>query len=130
MNSMFTNIVEAFSVNGPFAIALYVVMVLSWWFIFEKAGKPAWWSLIPILNFVAFIDIAGKPWWYILLLLIPVVNIIVWIMLMMSFSEAFNQDGCLFALGLTFLPPLFLLFLAFGDAEYVGFGSAKRKNSF
>ena len=58
---MFTNIIEAFEVSGPIPIAIYVVMVLSWWFIFEKAGKPAWWSLIPILNFVAFIDIAGKP---------------------------------------------------------------------
>ena len=128
--NMFTNIIEAFNVTGPFAIGIYVVMVLSWWFIFEKAGKPAWWSLIPILNFVAFIDIAGKPWWYILLLLVPIVNVIVWIMLMMSFSEAFGQDGCMFAIGLTFLPPLFLLFLAFGDAEYVGYAAVKRKNSY
>lgn len=128
-----SNIVEAFSVRGPLAIAVYVLVVLSWWFIFEKAGKPAWWSLVPILNYVAFIDIARKPWWYVLLMFVPILNFFIYVDVMMSFSKAFGQDGCLFALGLTFIPPLFLLILAFGDAEYqYGYDDykAKRKNDY
>jgi len=126
---MFTNIVEAFSVTGPISIIIYVIMVLSWWFIFEKAGKPAWYSLIPLLNFIAFVDIARKPWWYTLLLLIPLVNIVVWIDLMVSFGDAFGQDGCLYALGLALLPFIFLPLLAFGDAryQYGGFDLKKKR---
>lgn len=98
---------------------LVIVFIAAWWRIFTKADRPGWASIIPIYNAIVLLDIAGKPWWWLLLLLIPIVNFIIVILVYIDLAKAFGK-GTGFALGLIFLAPIFLLLLAFGDAEYVG----------
>ncbi len=105
-------------------LAVAVVMIAAQWVIFSKAGKPGWYSLIPILNIVAFVNIAGKPWYWILGLFVPFVSIIVAVLLLHGLSENFGH-GAGFTLGLFFLSPIFILILAFGDSEYIGDRKAK-----
>lgn len=105
-------------------LAFAVLMLAAQWVIFSKAGKPGWYAIIPILNTVALVNIAGKPWYWIIGLFIPFVSIIVAILLLHGLSTNFGK-GALFTLGLLFLSPIFLLILAFGDAEYVGEGKMK-----
>ena len=105
-------------------IALIIVMLAAMWTIFSKAGKAGWLSIIPIVNFFVMLDIAGKPWYWVIGLLIPFVNFIVIIMMWHGISTNFGK-GAGFTLGLLFLSPIFLLILAFGDAEYIGDGKAK-----
>lgn len=105
-------------------LAFAVVMIAAQWVLFSKAGKPGWYSIIPILNIVAFVDIAGKPWYWIIGLFIPFVSLIVGVLLLHGLSTNFGK-GAGYTIGLLFLSPVFLLLLAFGDAEYVGEGKAK-----
>lgn len=103
----------------PLIISLLIAVVLlaSLWILFSKAGKPGWYSLIPILNVVALIDIAGKPWFWIIGFFIPVVNFIVTVLIWHGISRGFGQ-GVLFTLGLLFLSPVFIPILAFGGYQY------------
>lgn len=101
------------------SLVLAVVALAALWRIFTKAGKPGWACIIPIYNVIVLLDIAGKPWWWILLLLIPFVNFIVIIVVYIDLAKNFGQ-GTLFGLGLVFLSPIFMLLLAFGDAQYIG----------
>jgi len=84
-----------------------------------KAGKPGWYSLIPIFNLVILLEIGGKPGWWVILMLIPFVNIVVYILMIDGVSRSFGKDLgftiALICLGFVFLP-----ILAFGDAEYLG----------
>ena len=105
-------------------LALIVVLIASWWKVFSKAGKAGWLAIIPIVNFFVLLDIAGKPWWWFIGLFIPIVNIIVLILIWHGLSENFGKEA-LFTLGLLFLNPIFMLILAFGDAEYMGGRKAK-----
>lgn len=105
-------------------LAIVVVMIASWWMVFSKAGKAGWLAIIPIVNVFVLMDIAGKPWWWIIGFFIPIVNFVVIVLIWHGLSENFGQ-GALFTLGLLFLTPLFMLMLAFGDAEYIGSGKAK-----
>ena len=44
-------------------LAFGALMIVSSWFIYEKAGKPGWASLVPIYNIVKMLEIIGKPTW-------------------------------------------------------------------
>jgi hypothetical protein len=63
------------------------------------------------------LQIVGKPAWWLLLFLIPVVNVILSILLNFELARSFSK-GTGFALGLIFLPMIFLPILAFSDAAY------------
>lgn len=102
-----------------FIIGLVLVVIIGLWRVFEKAGKPGWMSLVPILNAIVMLEIAGKPAWWFLLLLIPFVGIIVSIIVMIDLAKAFGK-GTGFGLGLAFLGFIFFPILGFGDAQYQG----------
>ena len=111
---------EAFS---PFQLivmlAIALVMIIAYWKIFEKAGKPGWAILIPIYNLIVLLEIVGKPLWWFFLFLIPFVNIIfgIWVINLLSKSFGKNEG---FTVGLILLGVIFYPILGFGDAKYVG----------
>jgi hypothetical protein len=107
--------------GGLVYFAIVVLMIVSMWKIFEKAGEPGWASIIPIYNLIVLLKIVGKPWWWLLLLIIPIVNIIFLIWVYNLLSKSFGQ-GVGFTLGLIFLGIIFFPMLAFGDYKYVGPG--------
>ena len=100
-------------------LALCVVMIVASVKIFQKAGKPGWHAIIPFLSNYDLFDLAWGNGILFLLTFVPVANIIVSIMLYIKLAKAFGKDTG-FAVGLIFLPFIFLLILAFGDAQYVG----------
>jgi len=97
--------------------ALMVLLFVSLWRIHEKAGQPGWAAIIPIYNVVVLLRIAGKPLWWIILLIIPLVNIIVWVIVSVAIANNFGR-GTLFGIGLLVLGIIFYPILAFGDATY------------
>ena len=111
---------EAFS---PFQLivmlAIALVMIIAYWKIFEKAGKPGWAILIPIYNLIVLLEIVGKPLWWFFLFLIPFVNIIfgIWVINLLSKSFGKNEG---FTVGLILLGVIFYPILGFGKAEYAG----------
>lgn len=100
-------------------LALVVLVIASLWVIFTKAGQPGWASLIPVYNLYVMLQIVGKPAWWLFLFLIPVINLIPSILLNFDLARSFRK-GPGFALGLIFLPMIFLPILAFSDATYAG----------
>lgn len=101
------------------SIVLAVVEIVGLWFVFQKAGEPGWAAIIPVYNYLIGIKVAGKPWWYILLMLIPVVNIVFYIMIMNGLAKSFGK-GPGFTVGLVLLRFIFVPILGFGDAKYIG----------
>jgi hypothetical protein len=100
-------------------IVIGVLMIVSMWKVFTKAGKPGWAAIIPIYNFVVMLQIAQKPEWWIILMLIPFVNIIIGIIVAVAIAEKFGKSSG-FAIGMILLPIVFYPILAFGDARYQG----------
>ncbi len=100
-------------------LVVWVLIIISFWKIFEKAGKPGWASIIPVYNIIILLEIIGKPWWWLLLLLIPGVNIIfgIWMFNLLSISFGKNEG---FTVGLVLLPFIFLPILGFGEDSYKG----------
>jgi ABC-type sulfate transport system permease subunit len=97
--------------------AVILLIVISLWKIFVKAGKPGWAAIVPIYNIIVLLEIAGKPLWWFILMLIPFVNFIVLIIVVIQVAKNFGK-GTGFAIGMIFLPFIFYPMLAFGDAKY------------
>ena len=104
--------------------AILILMVVCFWKIYAKAGKPGWAAIVPIYNIIVLLEIIGKPWWWLLLMLIPLVNFIVLIIVIHGLSVSFGK-GAGYTVGLILLGIIFYPLLAFGDAQYVGPGGAK-----
>ena len=98
-------------------LAVALVVIIGMWKVFTKAGKPGWAAIIPIYNVIVLLEVVGKPVWWIVLLLIPFVNIVISILLNLALAERFGKDG-LYAVGLIFLPFIFLPMLGFGSSTY------------
>ena len=99
-------------------VALLIFMIAALWKVYSKAGQPGWAALIPIYNAYILLKVAGRPGWWLLLLLIPFVNLVILIMANISLAQRFGKGGG-FAVGLIFLPILFLPILGFGSATYI-----------
>lgn len=128
-------------------LALTVLMIVSTWIIFRKAGTGGWKSLIPIYCDYTFFKIAWKRRYFFLsiilillsvvasnylVLLVPeippilfsiiplildILVVIIEIKLHVKIARAFRKRGG-FAVGLIFLPFIFFPILAFGRAKY------------
>jgi hypothetical protein len=98
-------------------VAIALLMIISLWKLFSKAGQPGWASIIPIYQTVVMLQVAGKPIWWIILLFVPIANVVIAIMMLAGIAKNFGK-GVGFVLGMIFLPIIFLPILGLGSAEY------------
>jgi hypothetical protein len=125
MNNLFLSSGFTFSV-----LALTVIILVSNWKIYAKAGEPGWASIIPIYNYIVLLRIVGKPLWWVILLIIPGINLIISIWVTNLLSKSFGK-GVGFTLGLIFLGFIFFPILGFGNAKYIGpVGDPERMKEF
>jgi hypothetical protein len=98
-------------------IAIIVFIIVSLWKVFDKAGQPGWAAIIPFYNCYILLKIVSRPGWWLILFFIPVVNFVISIFVDIDLAKCFGK-GTAFAVGLIFLPIVFIPILAFGSAQY------------
>jgi hypothetical protein len=96
---------------------LYLLPAIGGWKIFEKAGVAGWAALIPVLNWFGVLKVLGLSYLWIVAFVFfyPVAHVVSAVMLAWKFGR-----GTLFGLGLAFLPGLFVPWLGFSNARYLG----------
>ena len=100
-------------------VLIYIIFVIPLYAIFTKAGRPGWSAFIPIYSTIVLLEVVGRPIWWIILLFIPIVNLVVFIIVMNDLSKSFGH-AVGFTLGLIFLSWIFEMILAFGSSTYRG----------
>ncbi len=85
--------------------------------VYRKAGYSFWWCLMPVYNILLLLRIAGKPWWWFFGFVLPIVSLVVQVLSAFSLSERFGKP-VVFALGVAFLPFIFLPIIALDNSEY------------
>lgn len=104
-------------VNAYLSIAFSLLLIVSAWLVFVKAGEPGWAIFIPLYNVVVLMRIAEKPMWWVLLLFVPIVQFLICVVVALTIAGRFGKGG-LFGVGLILLPFIFLPILAFDDSDY------------
>lgn len=100
-------------------LALAVLILVGLWKVFVKAGKPGWGAIVPFYNAYCLFDMSFGNGWLFLLCFVPCVNVVMQIIMYVKLAHAFGKSGG-FAVGLIFLPFVFVPMLGFGDAQYYG----------
>lgn len=116
-----------FLILGLIFIPLLVLMLVSTWKVFEKAGKPGWAALIPVYNGWVLAEVGGKPGWWALIGLggiIPLLGIpfviaafVLNILISIGVARNFGKDDA-FAVLLVLVPIVGYPMLAFGKNTY------------
>ncbi len=106
-----------------FMLLSYIVMVISWWKIFEKAGIEGWKALIPFYNMWILTEIAGRPGWLVIVMMFStmlgdiaiLVILVIQIIIYSDLAKAFGKELA-FTIGIIVLPIVFFPILAFGKS--------------
>lgn len=103
-----------------FVIALSILMIVSMWRLFKKAGKPGWAAIVPLYNGYVLSEITFGSGWLFLLSFVPFVNAVYSVILCYKLGQVFGRSTA-FSIGMIFLSPIFLPVLAFsGNSYYCG----------
>ena len=97
---------------------VYIICIVGWWKLFEKAGFSGILSIIPVVNLFVLSKIAYGSYFYGLLAFIPIVNIFYALALNYQIMRCFGCGMGLSIIGAFF--PVLALFPAFGDNRYLG----------
>ncbi len=101
------------------SLIISLLIIVSMWITFEKAGQAGWKSLIPIYNCYILLVMSDKPGWWLLLLFIPFVGFVFYLLAMLDLAKKFGK-GAGFGIGLSLLPMIFFPWLAFDGSQYEG----------
>lgn len=101
-------------------LAVFLLFVVGAWKMFVKAGQPGWAALIPIYDFYIILKIIGRPGWWLLLLLIPFVNIVVYVIVAMDLARSFGKSSAWGFVLLFLFNVIGFLLLGWGPDQYVG----------
>lgn len=102
------------------ALVVSVLMIVSLWKIYTKAGKPGWASLIPVYTNIVMLEIVKLEWWHVLIMIfVPFAVVVYNIIIAIKLANLFGKSGG-FAVLLILLPIIGYPMLAFGSAEYKG----------
>jgi magnesium-transporting ATPase (P-type) len=74
--------------------AMYIYVALALQTIAKKTNtENAWMAWIPIANIFLALMVAKKPLWWFILFLIPLVNVVMWILVWMGIAEARSKPN-------------------------------------
>lgn len=106
---------------------LSILIIISMWKIFKKAGKQGWESIVPIYNVIVMLEISGLPMWYVVLYIIPFANIYAMFKTYIELAKKFGK-GTGFGVLTVFVPIVGFPVLAFSKCNYEGVTNSSNGN--
>ncbi|UFS59095.1 DUF5684 domain-containing protein [Subtercola endophyticus] len=101
-------------------LLLGLLTIVGMWVTFQKAGRHGWAAIIPVYNLYTLIKITGRSGWWLLLFIIPLVNVVVYIVIVLDVAASFGKGVLFGAFGLWLFPFVGFPVLGFGSARYEG----------
>jgi signal peptidase I len=100
-----------------FLIIGYVLLSISLYFLFPKAGVAGWKGLVPGLNFVEWCKLIGRKGAHAAWLLFPIVNIFIYAGMAIDMVRSFKRYSFLDSVLAVIAAPFFFFYLAFKQEE-------------
>ena len=100
-------------------LMLYVVgTFLGLWFVFKKAGVAPWKAIVPVYNLFVWVQVCGKHWSWYLYLLIPGINIFMFLLLVDETAKVFHRHNFWEQTGAVLAPCIYLPIVGFSQWTY------------
>ena len=98
-------------------IVSYIVLSISLYFLFPKAGEAGWKGLAPGLNFVVWCRLIGRKGAHAAWLLFPIVNIFIYAGMAIDMVRSFGKYRFWHSVVAVLFAPLYFFYLAFNEGE-------------
>lgn len=96
----------------------------------KKAGEAGWKALVPFYNAYICVKITGKKMSWFIMLMIPVLNVVVWLLMANEISKVFGKDSFWGYVGSMMIPYIYFLKLGFDkDVKYIGPHESAKKSA-
>lgn len=102
---------------GIFLLVTYLLLSISFYFLFPKAGQPAWQGLVPGLNLVIVCRLIGRKDAHAAWLLFPLVNVFIFAGMMVDLVRSFNKMLFWHSVLAVIAAPFYFMYLALSDKE-------------
>ncbi len=97
------------------ALIVGIIVIVSMWKIFTKAGKPGWAAIVPVYREIVQLEIAGRPtWWVLLMMFVPFFGTWVAVVALIDFVRSYQRSG-LWVLFMAFVPFVAYPMFAFSE---------------
>ncbi len=104
-----------------FLIVSYILLSISLYKVFEKAGEAGWKALVPGYQFVVWAKVIGRPGWWAALLLVPIVNLFIFAGMCVDMVRSFGKYRFIDSAIAVIYAPLYFFYLGFSKEEkYLG----------
>ena len=120
MESDYSQALASSTSSNVVSILSSVLLIAGFWFLFVKANEDGWKAVIPIYNMYTAFDIVYGNGWKCLLLLVPVLNIAVYVMFYYRLAQVFGKDTIICILTVLFSPIMLLVIAFTPDSSYRG----------
>ena len=99
-------------------ILYFLGCIFGLWFVFKKAGVAPWKALIPIYHFVVWVKLCGKSRWWYLYLLLPGINIFIFLLLVVETAKIFRRQNFWEQLAAVIVPWIYLPIVGLSQWQY------------
>lgn len=104
-----------------FVLVFYLLLSVSLYKVFEKAGEAGWKALVPGLNLVIWCRLIGRQDWWAALLLLPIINIFIFAGMAIDLVRSFGWYKFWQSVAAVVIAPITFFYLGFAkDEKYVG----------
>ena len=104
-----------------FFIVFYILLSISLFLLFPKAGVDGVKGLIPGVNFIEWCKLIGRPTWWAALLLLPIVNFFIFAGMAVDMVRSFGRlDFLSSAMAVIYAPIIFFRISTNDDDKYEG----------
>ncbi len=90
-----------------FFIITFAGTFFGLYLLFQKAGIAGWKALIPIYNLYLCTKLTGKKLSWFIMLLIPVLNVVIWLLVVIDLAKAFGKDKFWSGVGAMMIPYIY-----------------------
>jgi signal peptidase I len=102
-------------------ILFLIIIFVSLYRVFEKAGYAGWKALIPGYNFYVWLRVIEKPWWWLFILIFPGPNVLLLLIMCVNTSTLLGHRTAKDVFLSAIVPFIYLPYLAFSsDVRYEG----------
>ena len=105
------------TVSNIISLLMAILLIVSYWKMFQKAGQPGWKAIVPLYNGYTLTSLVFSSGWYFLLAIVPIANIVFYCMLCTRLARAYGK-GTGFGVLTIFFPYVCFPILAFSSHAY------------
>lgn len=113
-----SDLTALFGASGWWGVVVYILLAVSLWQVFSKAGYPGVLAIVPIVNVFVLTKVAGMSAWWTLLYIVPIVNIVFTIVVAVRVGRNFGKGGVFSFFLLWLFWFVGYLILGFGGSRY------------